>query len=291
MSTSDPVDDRNAERTSLAVRWSRGAGLLALMLSLSACLLSARGSGTDESDPDERLPAADGGDPGDGGDVVDWTNGSLPPPPEPIDDVPCSDQLRVVVRDFKDTHPDFESSVGADPGIVLRELGNDDKPVYAGNPTTLTTHGREAFDQWYRDVPGVNIALPFAFLLSGAGDGSRGYGNLEFFPIDQLGYGNERRRHNFHFTLELHARFEYEGGEVLTVSGSDIFVFINRKLAADLGGVHTPVSETVDLDARAQELGIAPGKAYSLDLFFAERHTMGSTFGIATTLACIAPAR
>jgi fibro-slime domain-containing protein len=62
-------------------------------------------------------------------------------------------------------------------------------------------------------------------------------------------------------------------------------VFINDRLAIDLGGVHGSESQEVSLDERAAELEIEPGKVYPLALFFAERHTSGSTFRIDTTIA------
>ena len=66
-----------------------------------------------------------------------------------------------------------------------------------------------------------------------------------------MGFGNEDNPHNYHFTFEIHAEFTYEGGEVFTFTGDDdLFTFINDKLAIDLGGVHGPQSDTIDLDQR-----------------------------------------
>ena len=65
-----------------------------------------------------------------------------------------------VVRDFRSTHPDFEGTTAEDAGVVAERLGEDDKPVYAGTPSTPTTSGRENFDTWYRNVPGVNVVQP-----------------------------------------------------------------------------------------------------------------------------------
>ena len=53
----------------------------------------------------------------------------------------------------------------ATPGLVETSLGPDGKPVFAGlvvDPPQMTTQAN--FDQWYRDVDGVNhhfeIELP-----------------------------------------------------------------------------------------------------------------------------------
>jgi len=211
----------------------------------------------------------------------EWSSCSGPQPGPPV--------LGVTIRDFLDSHPDFESyDQGAETGIVGFYLGTDEKPVYAGDPETHTTHGREAFDQWYRDVPGVNLTTQMEITLSPvAGDpGMFRYASDSFFPIDDQLFGNQGRRHNYHFTLELSTRFLYSGGEVFTFRGDDdLWVFMNRRLALDLGGPHETLQGTIDLDARADVLEIEPGNAYDLHLFFAERHTVASSFSIETTIA------
>ncbi len=204
---------------------------------------------------------------------------------------PKPPKLKSTIRDFSDTHPDFEIELGRagiDPGIVAFDLGADDKPVYQGNPTTLTTSGKENFDQWYRDVPGVNLSQPLDLQLSSeAGDPVFFvYDDHEFFPIDNQLLGNEGRSHNFHFTLEAQTSFTYIGGEEFTFSGDDdMWVFINRRLAIDLGGLHNSLTSSVDLDLEADKLQIVKGETYAIHFFFAERHTVESNFTIRTTVA------
>ncbi len=109
-----------------------------------------------------------------------------------------------------------------------------------------------------------------------------------FFPLDGLGFGNQNETHNYHFTTEIHASFVYLGGEVFTFRGDDdVWVFVNRKLALDLGGLHPPLEGTINFDAMAAQLGITPGSLYQLDIFHAERHTKGSNFRVETTIACL----
>ena len=79
------------------------------------------------------------------------------------------------------------------------------------------------------------------------------YDNDSFFPIDNMGFGNEGNQHNYHFTYEVHTNFTYEGGEQFTFRGDDdVWVFINGKRIIDLGGVHPPQQQMVDIDGRRQ---------------------------------------
>jgi fibro-slime domain-containing protein len=204
----------------------------------------------------------------------------------------CNPALTGVVRDFKAWndgagHPDFERYGGEGlKGIVEPVLGADHKPVYAHPGPTEHTTGPAEFDQWYRDVAGVNQSFPFTILGQVTPEGAFVYDNGMFFPIDGQGFGNEGQAHNFGFTFELHMEFAYKGGEVFTFSGDDdLWVFINDRLAIDLGGLHPEQSVVLDVDAAAASLGLVVGETYPLDLFHAERHTNESNFRIESTLS------
>lgn len=205
---------------------------------------------------------------------------------------PVPPKLEAVVRDFSDVHPDFEqgfSRGGLELGIVEFHLGDDDTPVYAGNPTTRTTTGADNFRMWFHDAPGHNLRIEPVFieLVPSPTDPSMFiYRDNRFFPIDGRGFGNEGRVHNYHFTLQVQTAFRYVGGEIFRFSGDDdLWVFINRRLAIDLGGRHETLSAEVILDEAAVRLRLEVGEVYPLHLFFAERHTVASNFNIETTIA------
>jgi fibro-slime domain-containing protein len=229
-------------------------------------------------------------------------------------------------------HPDFEKKPG--PGFAIYSgnvapmLGEDGKPAWTGGGFKVTTQWKDSmnrpicyllfdpskgdvagtvgvsdsggvtsadsFDQWFRDVPGMNLSLPLTLTMVKQDNGSfvfddkldpyfAGLGG--FFPIEGQLFGNPGGTpdRNFHFTFELHTQFMYDaaGDYVFQFIGDDdVWVFINNQLVIDLGGVHSAKSQYVDLD----RLGLQHGMVYTLDFFFAERHRTQSNFRIETNL-------
>ena len=191
----------------------------------------------------------------------------------------------VLIRDFRSAHPDFEYRMGEDYDIVTDTLGTDGRPVYKPKTKSPTTNGKASFDQWYRDVPGVNIAITKNLELTEVQPGLWEYHSDRFFPINNEGFGNSFNGRNYHFTLEMHLKFTYIPGTSFTFTGDDdLFLYINNKLAVNIGGVHDALTRTIHLDEMAEQLGIEVGGTYNFDLFFAERHTVESNFQFQTTM-------
>jgi len=170
----------------------------------------------------------------------------------------------------------------------------NDSPGQLGQASTGGIASAESFNQWFRNVPGVNMSKLLTLTLYRNDEGTYVFDDREdptysdlggFFPINDQLFGNsEGEDRNYHFTFELHTTFTYDedGTQYFKFIGDDdVWVFIDGKLAIDLGGVHSRIEQYVDLSRFCLE----DGEQYELSFFFAERHRTQSNFRIETNLS------
>jgi fibro-slime domain-containing protein len=230
----------------------------------------------------------------------------------------CDNILEVTYRDFTELHPDFEMPFSGD--VVRRQLmepflGADKRPVFLDaigcppdpndplgcanwKPTEPVITSAATFADWYHTVEGVNEGFDKTITLTEDPPGSETYvfDSASFFPLgpnEGLGVspmGNNPNGKNFLFTTEIHLNFTYQEGQVFTFRGDDdLWIFVNNRIALDLGSMHGPEQGQIDFDAMAGALAISPGGVYAMDIFHAERHTSGSNFRFETNISCFVP--
>ena len=202
--------------------------------------------------------------------------------------------LTGTVRDFTpgvlapgSSNPDFESGIGGVVGgMVAGTLtGNAPTPIAFGSPGYISSAA--SFAEWF-GTAAPSKSHSITLNETSPGSGTYSYASSSFFPIDGELMGNQGRSHNYHFTYQIAASFGYTPGasQTFTFTGDDdVWVFFDKQLGIDLGGVHGAASRTVNLDTL-----FGPGKAagnYAFDFFFAERHTTESNLGIQTSLQLV----
>lgn len=143
------------------------------------------------------------------------------------------------------------------------------------------------------DTSFVNKVIPGAltFTVKDRNTGMYEFDNENFFPLDGnvSGFGNEwwsadgANSHNYAFTMEMEFDFQVKTGMVFEFRGDDdVWVFIDKQLVLDLGGIHEKLNGSFNV---TDKIGVdAVGSMKKLRVFYAERHSSGSNLKITTNI-------
>jgi fibro-slime domain-containing protein len=212
------------------------------------------------------------------------------PPPLLLLLPPETPHILLLCRDFSRFHPDMSFLPGGiEKGMVDAQLNATTRKPAWNKKKSRTFNGKKSFDTWFRNGP-WNVAKK-AIKLEGFSIGSSSsskenvpkeyvYGGERFFPFDD-DRNKAEGTHNFYFTCEHHGSFVYEekaNQRITFKADDDLWVFVNDKLAVDVGGIHDTETRILDLN----ELGLINGQTHSIDFFFAQRRPLKSALEIRT---------
>jgi fibro-slime domain-containing protein len=98
----------------------------------------------------------------------------------------------------------------------------------------------------------------------------------------------KNKLHNYGFSMSGSATFKYiEGANDIFefIGDDDMWIFIDGRLTADLGGVHMAAPAKLKIEDLAKDRGWKSGSTHALHFFYMDRNTDGSNFKIKMALS------
>ena len=186
-----------------------------------------------------------------------------------------------------DNSAGFHNDGAGSPPPSMCGAALNDTPGTPGISSTGGLVSAASFAKWYKDTPGTNLSTVHTIELVKNASGVYEYLDDAFHPIDNQLFGNQDQSHNNYFTYAISAPFVHHAcaGTFFEFLGTDdAWLFINGKLAMDLGGVVPGTSQYVEIDRIA---GLQDGQTYTMQFFYAQRQSSQAVFHMRTNMALI----
>lgn len=189
---------------------------------------------------------------------------------------------------------------GIEKGLVSYELGENHLPVFSSGRLT-PNRGLSDAERWFSAVDEKSASYTGTIGMQYRTEGTEFYFNRErFYPLDEAEFSKtdavNEDGHNHLFTMNFAIPFTamVDGRENFEITADDdTFVYVDEKLAIDMGGVHDAttgrfeihddgeVYAGVDYEEPAfTGISLDNGKETLIRIFHADRDASDSRFGV-----------
>jgi fibro-slime domain-containing protein len=163
-------------------------------------------------------------------------------------------------------------------GNLYSSTGNNRQKLYGGCSLADQSERETACGAWWRASDGRGPKDPAAALKA----------------LNTHDYLKDINLHNFGFSVMGSGEFIYrtDSADIFEFTGDDdMWIFLDGKLAADIGGVHEAISANIDIQAYGRSQGWGDSTKHAINFFYTDRQTTETNLKIRMKLNRLRPPR